>query len=117
MFRYLLPPLASSTVTTTRCLVGHSHVPFLCVTGQDGPKFLEFRLDDPVPLGNERLIVNPGSVGQPRDGDPRASYVVYDSISGTVAHFRVEYDIKTTQDKIEECGLPEYLAGRLSEGR
>ena len=117
LFRYPLPPLASSTVTTTRCLVGHSHVPFLCVTGQDGPKFLEFRLDDPVPLGNERLIVNPGSVGQPRDGDPRASYVVYDSISGTVAHFRVEYDIKTTQDKIEECGLPEYLAGRLSEGR
>lgn len=42
---------------------------------------------------------------------------MYDSISGTAAHFRVEYDIKTTQDKIEECGLPEYLAGRLSEGR
>ena len=71
--------------TTTKCLVGHSHVPFLCVTGQDGPKFLEFRLDDPVPLGNERIIVNPGSVGQPRDGDPRASYAVYDSDAGTVA--------------------------------
>jgi len=103
--------------TTTRCLVGHSHVPFLCVTGQDGPKFLEFRLDDPVPLGNERIIVNPGGVGQPRDGDPRASYAVYDSDDGTVAHFRVEYDIKTTQDKMEEYGLPKYLADRLSEGR
>lgn len=103
--------------TTTRCLVGHSHVPFLCVTGQDGPKFLEFRLDDPVPLGNERIIVNPGGVGQPRDGDPRASYAVYDSDDGTVVHFRVEYDIKTTQDKMEEYGLPKYLADRLSEGR
>ncbi|MCX8213711.1 MAG: metallophosphoesterase family protein [SAR202 cluster bacterium] len=103
--------------TTTRCLVGHSHVPFLCVTGQDGPKFLEFRLDDPVPLGNERMIVNPGGVGQPRDGDPRTSYVVYDSDDGTVAHFRAEYDIKTTQDKMEEYGLPKYLADRLSEGR
>jgi len=103
--------------TTTRCLVGHSHVPFLCVTGDDGPKFLEFPLDDPVPLGNERMIVNPGGVGQPRDGDPRASYAVYDSDDVTVAHFRAEYDIKTTQDKMEEYGLPKYLADRLSEGR
>ena len=103
--------------TTMRCLVGHSHVPFLCVTGQDGPKFLEFRLDDPVPLGDERMIVNPGGVGQPRDGDPRASYAVYDSDDGTVAHFRAEDDIQTTQNKMEEYGLPKYLADRLSEGR
>jgi diadenosine tetraphosphatase ApaH/serine/threonine PP2A family protein phosphatase len=63
------------------------------------------------------MIVNPGGVGQPRDGDPRASYAVYDSNDGTVAHFRAEYDIKTTQDKMEEYGLPKYLADRLSEGR
>ncbi len=87
------------------------------MTGQDGPKFLEFRLDDPVPLGNERIIVNPGSVGQPRDGDPRASYAVYDSDDGTVAHFRVEYDIKATQYKMKGYELPKYLADRLSEGR
>lgn len=103
--------------TTPRCLVGHSHVPFLCVTGENGPKFLEFALDDPVRLENERIIINPGGVGQPRDGDPRASYAVYDSSDGTVAHFRAEYDIKTTQDKMAECGLPKYLADRLSEGR
>ena len=71
-----LPVAAASfqDFTTTKCLVGHSHVPFLwCVMGQDGPKFLEFCLDDAVPLGNARIIVNPGSVGQPRDGDSRAS--------------------------------------------
>ncbi len=103
--------------TTPRCLVGHSHVPFLCVTGEDGPKFLEFPLDSRVPLENERIIVNPGGVGQPRDGDPRASYAVYDSGDSTVAHFRAEYDIKTTQDKMAEVGLPKYLADRLSQGR
>ena len=103
--------------TTPRCLVGHSHVPFLCVTGEDGPKFLEFPLGDPVPLADERLIINPGGVGQPRDGDPRASYAVYDSTDKTVAHYRAKYDIKTTQDKMAECGLPKYLADRLSEGR
>jgi diadenosine tetraphosphatase ApaH/serine/threonine PP2A family protein phosphatase len=102
---------------TTMCLVGHSHVPFLCVTGNEGPKFLEFPLDSPVSVGDERMIINPGGVGQPRDGDPRTSYAVYDSSNLTVAHFRAEYDIETTQDKMAKSGLPKYLADRLSQGR
>ena len=63
------------------------------------------------------MIINPGGVGQPRDGDPRASYAVYDSDEGTVNHHRVEYDIPKTQEKMKERGLPQFLRDRLAHGR
>jgi predicted phosphodiesterase len=62
-------------------------------------------------------LVNPGSVGQPRDGDPRASYVLYDSEAHTLAYHRVEYDVASAQRKIREVGLPPILADRLGVGR
>ena len=62
-------------------------------------------------------LINPGSVGQPRDGDPRASFLVYDSGDGTVRFFRVEYDVKRCQDKIIRAGLPPQLAWRLTNGQ
>ena len=71
----------------------------------------------PVDVENGRAIVNPGSVGQPRDGDPRASYAVYDSEAETITHYRVQYDIPATQRKMRERGLPHYLAERLTYGR
>ena len=101
---------------TCRCLVGHSHIPFLCRPTEDGVVFVEFPLDTPVALGDERVIINPGAVGQPRDGDPRASYAVYDSEAGVVFHNRVEYDIRTTQEKMRRCGLPRFLIERLAHG-
>ena len=58
-----------------------------------------------------------GSVGQPRDGDWRACYVTYDVEEGRVSFHRLEYDLKTTQEKIRAAGLPEMLAERLGEGR
>jgi predicted phosphodiesterase len=62
-------------------------------------------------------MVNPGSVGQPRDGDARAAYVLYDSGAKILAYHRVEYDVATAQQKIREAGLPPILADRLSVGR
>ncbi|MBV9507567.1 MAG: metallophosphoesterase family protein [Acidobacteriia bacterium] len=62
-------------------------------------------------------MINPGSVGQPRDGDPRASYALYDSEKRKVLYCRVEYDVPTAQRKIRDAGLPLFLADRLAIGR
>jgi len=63
-----------------------------------------------------RLVINPGSVGQPRDRDPRAAYGLLDTSEGRITLCRVEYDIAATQRLIREAGLPEWLAVRLAEG-
>ncbi len=102
---------------TSRCLVGHSHLPFICRPQGNSAVFQEFPLDTPVPLKDDRVIINPGGVGQPRDGDPRASYAVFQSDTGAVSHHRAEYDIPSTQKKVEERGLPKYLSDRLPHGR
>ena len=62
-------------------------------------------------------LVNPGSVGQPRDGDPRAAYAVYDSGAQMLTYFRAAYDVEAAQKRIREVGLPPILADRLSVGR
>lgn len=103
------------------CFVGHSHVPGVYL---ESGQFLL-----PAELGNEwrvseRAIVNIGSVGQPRDGDPRSSFVTYVpgegplGTSGTVRFHRVEYDVAATMAKIRAIPeLPDYLADRLAQGR
>jgi len=102
---------------TRFCFVGHSHVPLVFRRDKAGRCILE-RLSDKVSMGThgDRLIINPGGVGQPRDGDPRASYAVYDSSDHTTYHYRVEYDIAATQSKMMECQLPLSLVFRLSGG-
>ena len=67
-------------------------------------------------ISDRRYLLNPGAVGQPRDGDARAAYCIYDSAMRVAEFCRVEYDIRTTQDKILEAGLPEELAFRLASG-
>jgi predicted phosphodiesterase len=62
-------------------------------------------------------LINPGSVGQPRDGDPRAGYALYDVANEILFYHRVPYDIETTQRKIREAGLPDLLAARLAVGK
>ncbi len=62
-------------------------------------------------------LVNPGSTGQPRDGDPRAAYVLYDSDASMLTYYRVEYDVAGAQKAIRDAGLPDILADRLSVGR
>ena len=99
------------------CLVGHSHTPLVFTDNEDGTcSGRRFLAEAELALGRERLIINPGSVGQPRDGDPRASYAIYDGETRQVRLYRVPYDIEATQDKMVKCGLPRRLAARLSYG-
>ena len=70
----------------------------------------------PVTLSGIKAIINPGSVGQPRDGEPRASYMVLDLKSDRIMLKRTAYDIKRTQQAIIDAGLPERLATRLAYG-
>ncbi len=70
----------------------------------------------PIPPGS-RMLVNPGSVGQPRDNDPRAAYAIYDSDAALVTFWRVAYDVEGAQAAIRAAGLPERLAARLQSGR
>ena len=109
--------MATFQLLETRfCLVGHSHIPFICREGGYRYLFERFHEADPVPLGRERLIINPGGVGQPRDHDPRPSYAVYDSAEGTVQRNRVTYEIQVTQEKMRRAGLPDALILRLESG-
>jgi predicted phosphodiesterase len=103
---------------TKFCLVGHSHVPVVFESlAPDGECLLhEFNSDMPLNLGENRLVINPGGLGQPRDGDPRASYAIYDSDHNVIWHYRVPYDVASTQQRMKEYGLPYRLAARLSHG-
>ena len=96
------------------CFVGHSHVPG--VYPRAGGFLSPPDIDSCYQLGSEPAIVNIGSVGQPRDGDTRASFVTLD---GDMVRFhRVEYDFQATMAKIKnEPDLPDYLADRLAQGR
>jgi predicted phosphodiesterase len=98
-------------------LIGHSHVPV--VFGYDGDDFYSGMApaDSMLEIGRGRALLNPGSVGQPRDGDPRAAYMVLDTEAATAVWRRVEYDIRRTQEEIREAGLPARLGARLAEGR
>ncbi|OGN95150.1 MAG: hypothetical protein A2Z75_02025 [Chloroflexi bacterium RBG_13_50_10] len=101
---------------TAYCLVGHSHVPLIFELVSNKVVYRMFPEGTNLKLGKKRVIINPGGVGQPRDGDPRASYALYDTQARAVHHYRVEYDIPATQKKMEESGLPKPLIMRLSVG-
>ena len=96
------------------CFIGHSHQPVVFEKGKNftGPlKGDTFSLTD-----GSRYIINVGSVGQPRDRDPRLSCCIYDSTEKTVELIRLEYEVAEAQEKIRKAGLPEYLAQRLAHG-
>jgi len=102
---------------TKYCLAGHSHVPYVFSCDNFGGHTVSnFPVDSPILLGINRLIINPGGVGQPRDGDPRASYAIYDSATRSISHYRVPYDIGATQAKMMEYDLPSQLVFRLYHG-
>jgi diadenosine tetraphosphatase ApaH/serine/threonine PP2A family protein phosphatase len=97
------------------CFVGHSHVP-LRVLLRDGR--LEVHQGDVLMVREEmRALINVGSVGQPRDGDWRASYAIFDPAAQRVILRRVEYDLAKASAKILAAGLPEVLARRLAQGQ
>jgi predicted phosphodiesterase len=110
--------LASKPIT----FFGHSHFPVVfCSDGQDSSlQATSYEFDEFIGVkceSSKKLLVNPGSVGQPRDGDPRASFAIWDSDRGRIEFYRVEYDIKTTQEKMRSADLPSYLIDRLAHGR
>jgi len=96
---YVFPgdPLIESLLETGNVVVGHTHIQF-------------------VEEHHGRLFVNPGSVGQPRDGDPRAAYAIFDTETGKVKLGRVEYDIEEVCEAVSKAGLPDVLCSRLFEG-
>ena len=100
---------------TRWCFVGHSHVPGAWSLGSSGPEHLPHATRVEAERGR-RYLVNVGSVGQPRDRDPRAAYAVWDVDAGHVEIRRVAYDHVATRRKIVEAGLPRFLADRLAAG-
>jgi len=103
---------------TNYCLVGHSHVPLVYAYDEkaDDCRSIELSAGHSFDLGSERLIINPGGVGQPRDGNPKASYMIYDSKAGTVDLHRIDYDFSVTQAKMTKHNLPNLLIERLAYG-
>jgi len=118
-WEYLVTPedgwAAFSHFATRWCFVGHSHVPGAWSLGSSGPDF-EPRPGVVTGEAGRRYIVNVGSVGQPRDRDPRAAYAVWDVEAGRVELRRVTYDVQAARDKIVAAGLPRFLADRLAAG-
>jgi len=97
--------------------VGHTHIPLVIEERPDGDlRARHLSHGDSVKLGDRRLILNPGGVGQPRDGDPRASYAILDTAAATVELHRVAYPIAETQALMQAAGLPETLIRRLERG-
>lgn len=100
--------------STSVCFHGHTHVPVA---------YVKRGMTDRIEYGKIRIVlgqkyfINVGSVGQPRDGNPRAAYAFYDAEKREVELRRLEYDIRKTQEKIREAGLPERLARRLQIGK
>ena len=119
VFDHLQAEANFSHQVTPLCFHGHTHCPVL-YEKQLGAVY-RIDVEDEMapyklPIGR-KYFINVGSVGQPRDGDPRASYVLYDPLARTVRFRRLEYDIAAAQAKILEAGLPERLAERLAVGQ
>lgn len=124
----LVPDHAAESADVTRFPItffGHTHMQggFVFGENQESTFHPEYSPGDAGSKFGYRLkqdgkyLINPGSVGQPRDGDWRAAFALYDSEQRTVTFFRVKYDIEKAQQRIREAGLPERLADRLAFGR
>lgn len=105
-----------SRLTGRVLFVGHSHRPLIVVkTEAEPPKSRD--PEEVVLEPGKRYLINPGSVGQPRDSDPRAAYGLYEEETGKYRLKRIPYDIRNAQEKILKAGLPVFLARRLSYGQ
>jgi len=119
-WHYILSPeeaaIAFEHLKASICFHGHSHIPLIFseVSGNQPRKRIGHSF---IPDRDNRYLVNIGSVGQPRDNDPRACYVTFDTDEREISFHRVEYDIKTTQKKMAQAQLPEMLIDRLAVGR
>jgi diadenosine tetraphosphatase ApaH/serine/threonine PP2A family protein phosphatase len=100
------------------CFFGHSHIPSVFTLEMDGIRVEAIRgARAKLKLERgKRYLINPGSVGQPRDRNPKASYALYDTTEGVVHFDRVPYDVEATRRKILRAGLPPVLGDRLVIG-
>ncbi len=123
VWEYILYPSTARAnfdhFTTQFCLVGHTHVPALYVLQESDAsvRALAPAIGKPIALRDGwRIILNPGSVGQPRDSDPRAAYAILDTAAVTWEARRVAYPIEITQNHMRSARLPERLINRLAYG-
>ena len=107
---------ALEAVDSPLVLVGHTHIPMAWHLTQAGSLSAVPIDQGPIALTPGRWLVNPGAVGQPRDGNPRASWALYDPAAATIEVRRTAYDIAGAQAAIRAAGLPESCAARLGEG-
>ena len=114
VFDKLMAAASFTYQNTSVCFFGHTHVPvaFIRDSVVRGGTYSKFKVEP-----GKKYFVNVGAVGQPRDGNPKAGYVVYDLDEGTIELRRLDYDIPTAQKKILAAGLPPRLADRLAVGR
>jgi diadenosine tetraphosphatase ApaH/serine/threonine PP2A family protein phosphatase len=124
LWEYLLSPAGAAAsfdhFDGPFCLVGHTHVPALFTRAEDGQVTVERVAGDEEEVllakPGSRFILNPGSVGQPRDEDPRAAFLILDTERKSATWRRVPYPIGRTQEKMRRVGLPPRLVQRLSRG-
>lgn len=121
VWEYILDPYTAALnfdfFNTVYCLVGHTHVPVWFEEEdvyQVVPRMPEY--DRPMQLAENRLIINPGSVGQPRDSDPRAAYALLNTETLTWKYQRVSYDIGQVQTRMRAYDMPSRLVDRLKYG-
>ena len=108
---------AFDSFKTQGCLVGHTHTPCIFVESEDFKVSLLKPASGDRWIPDGRFILNPGAVGQPRDGNPKASYVLWDTEENSFLFRRVAYDIEGVSKRIEERGLPVVQARRLKIGK
>jgi predicted phosphodiesterase len=114
VFDKLMAAASFTYQNTAVCFFGHTHVPLAFVRDSQvrGGTYSKFKVEP-----GRKYFVNVGAVGQPRDGIPKAGYVVYDMDEGSIELRRLDYDIAAVQAKIRKAGLPERLAERLAIGK
>ena len=114
VFDKLMAAASFTYQNTSVCFFGHTHVPvaFIRDSVVRGGTYSKFKVEP-----GKKYFVNVGSVGQPRDGNPKSAYVIYDMEEGTIELRRLDYDIAKAQKKIMEAGLPQRLADRLAVGK
>jgi len=98
------------------CLVGHTHVPLVFLEAGQQAETFHPGPNAPLKLDSTRAIINPGSVGQPRDGNPQAAYAIIDTEQASIEFRRVAYDIAAIQARMQELRFPERLIKRLAYG-
>ncbi|MCI0714002.1 MAG: metallophosphatase family protein [Chloroflexi bacterium] len=122
VWEYILDPLIAALnfphFETDYCLVGHTHTPiiFELTTDEGDTSSMQPKYREAKNLNGHRLIINPGSVGQPRDSNPDAAYAVLDVEAGVFEHRRIPYPIQVTQERMRNHGMPERLVTRLEHG-